>query len=167
MSASAIVELVDLIEGNGIEVWLDGGWGIDALVGVQSRTHKDADFVVRVDDVSRLQAILGNRGFTTLGGLPPDSLILRDDHGLQVDVHAVVFDSEGNGLYRMENAKIWVFPAEGFSGRGVVDGRIVHCLSPTVQVLCHSQGYVLTEKDVRDMRLLEERFGVELPPHLR
>jgi hypothetical protein len=35
------------------------------------------------------------------------------------------------------------------------------------QVLCHAHGYVPTEKDLRDMELLQGRFGVELPPHLR
>jgi hypothetical protein len=48
-----------------------------------------------------------------------------------------------------------------------VQGVSVRCLSPEVQVLCHAHGYVPTEKDLRDMELLKERFGVELPPHLR
>ncbi len=55
----------------------------------------------------------------------------------------------------------------GFGGRGVVEGVSVRCLSPEVQVLCHAYGYVPTEKDLRDMELLQARFGVELPPHLR
>ena len=43
----------------------------------------------------------------------------------------------------------------------------VRCLSPATQVLCHAHGYVPTEKDFRDMELLAERFGVELPQQLR
>lgn len=167
MSASILVELLRLLEAAGIEVWLDGGWGVDALIGTQSRTHKDVDIVVRVDDVPRLKVILGTQGFTIRRGSPPDSFLLGDELGLEVDVHSVVFDSTGNGLYRMENGEIWIYPAEGFSGSGVIDGRVVRCLSPAVQVLCHAHGYLPTEKDVRDMRLLEERFGVELPLHLR
>lgn len=167
MSASILVELLRLLEAAGIEVWLDGGWGVDALIGTQSRTHKDVDIVVRVDDVPRLKVILGTQGFTIRRGSPPDSFVLGDELGLEVDVHSVVFDSTGNGLYRMENGEIWIYPAEGFSGSGVIDGRVVRCLSPAVQVLCHAHGYLPTEKDVRDMRLLEERFGVELPLHLR
>lgn len=123
MSASALVELLVLIEATGIEVWLDGGWGVDALIGKQSRPHKDVDILVRVADVARLEAILASRGVATRRGSPPDSFVLRDDLGLEVDVHAVVFDSHGNGLYRMETGEIWVYPAEGFTGRGVVDGR--------------------------------------------
>jgi hypothetical protein len=40
-------------------------------------------------------------------------------------------------------------------------------LSPAIQVLCHAYGYTPIEKDFRDMELLQERFGVELPPQLR
>jgi hypothetical protein len=38
----------------------------------------------------------------------------------------------------------------------------VRCLTPEVQVLVHD-GYELGEKDYRELRLLHDRFGVELP----
>jgi hypothetical protein len=56
----------------------------------------------------------------------------------------------------------WIYPAEGFTGRGSVLGRSARCLSPVVQVLVHT-GYELTEKDYRELYLLRERFGVEPP----
>ena len=62
----------------------------------------------------------------------------------------------------MDGGGEWVYPASGFSGRGRVDGRPVHCLSAEVQVLVHS-GYELTAKDYRELDLLNARFGVELP----
>ncbi len=166
MTSSALVGLLGNLEDAGIDVWLDGGWGVDALVGKQSRSHKDVDIIVRVVDVPRLEATLAPRGFARQRGSPPHSFVLGDGHGLEVDIHAVVFDSNGNGLYRMENGEIWIYPAEGFGGRGVVAGESVRCLSPDVQVLCHATGYVPTEKDVRDMGLLAAKYGVALPPHL-
>jgi hypothetical protein len=66
----------------------------------------------------------------------------------------------------MENGRDWIYPADGFGGRGVIAGTSVRCLSAAAQVLCHAHGYVPTEKDLRDMELLSERFGVELPPQL-
>jgi len=167
MTSAALVELLQLLREAAIPLWLDGGWGVDALLGVQTRSHKDVDIVVPVADVQKLQQILGRRGFTIQGGTPPHSFVLADPSGLQVDVHAVVFDSEGNGVYRMENGEDWVYPAEGFGGRGMIDGTPVRCLSPTVQVLGHADGYTPTEKDFRDMELLEQRFGIDLPPQLR
>lgn len=167
MTPSALVDLLHLLDEASIAVWLDGGWGVDALLKTQTRPHKDADIILRVSDVPKLQEILGSRGFAIRDGAPPNSFVLADGSGLEVDVHAVVFDDEGNAVYRMENGEDWIYPAKGFSGRGYVEGRSVHCLSPTTQVLCHAHGYVPTEKDFRDMALLQERFDVELPPQLK
>jgi lincosamide nucleotidyltransferase A/C/D/E len=167
MTSSALVELLQLLENAGIPVWLDGGWGIDALLATQTRAHRDVDIILPVADVPKLQEILACRGFAIQNGTPPDSFVLANGSGLEVDIHAVTFDDEGKGVYRMQNGEDWIFPAEGFSGRGIVGGMSIRCLTPTTQVLCHAYGYVPTEKDVRDMELLRERFGVELPPHLR
>ena len=167
MPASSLIELLRLLDDAAIQVWLDGGWGVDALLETQTRQHKDVDIILRVSDVPKLQEVLGRRGFTFKEGAPPDSFVLADGSGLEVDVHAVVFDDNGNGVYRMQNGEDWIFPAEGFSGRGVINGMSVRCLSPTTQVLCHAHGYVPTEKDYRDMELLRQRFGVEIPGHLR
>jgi lincosamide nucleotidyltransferase A/C/D/E len=164
MSSGVLVDLLRGLADSGIEFWLDGGWGVDALVGTQTRPHKDVDLIVPVEDVPRVQEVLGARGFTCRRGSPPDSFVLADDGGLEVDIHAVVFNGSGAGVYRMENGRDWIYPAEGFSGRGVVGGLNVHCLSPKAQVLCHVEGYIPVEKDFRDMELLHARFGVKLPP---
>jgi lincosamide nucleotidyltransferase A/C/D/E len=167
MTSGALVELIQLFESAGIEMWLDGGWAVDALLGTQTRPHKDVDIILRVADLPKLQEILGSRGFETQQGGTESNFVLADRSGLEVDVHAVVFDRDGNGVYRMGNGLDWIFAAEGFSGRGVVQGIGVRCLSAETQVLCHSYGYVPKEKDLRDMELLRARFGVELPAHLR
>lgn len=167
MTYAALLELLRLFESAAIDVWLDGGWGVDALLEKQTRQHKDVDIVLRVADVPALQELLARKGFAVSEGVPPDSFVLADGEGLEVDVHAVVFDEEGNGVYRMRNGEDWIFSAEGFSGRGLIEGMKVLCLSPTTQVLCHAYGYEPKEKDIRDMELLRERFNVELPPQLR
>jgi lincosamide nucleotidyltransferase A/C/D/E len=167
MSSSDLIELLHLIDEASIDVWLDGGWGVDALLGRQTRRHKDADIILRVSDVPKLREILGRRRFVVKDGTPPNSFVLSNGLGLEVDVHAVVFDDDGNGVYRMQNGEDWIYPAEGFSGRGSVESKSANCLSPTTQVLCHAHGYTPTDKDFRDMELLQERFGVELPPHLK
>lgn len=167
MPPSSLVELLQFIESAAISVWLDGGWGIDALLEKQTRTHRDVDIILPVADVPKLQELLARRGFAIREGAPPDSFVLANGSGLEVDVHAVAFDNDGNGVYRMQNGEDWIFPAEGFSGRGVIAGKSVSCLSPTTQVLCHAHGYTPVHKDFRDMEHLKERFGVELPLQLQ
>lgn len=167
MTTAALIELLELLENAGIQVWLDGGWGVDALLESQSRLHKDVDLILRVTDVPMIQEVLGKRGFKTKEGVLPHSFVLADGLGLEVDIHSVVFDHEGNGRYRMRNGEDWIYPAEGFTGKGTINGKSVRCLSPTAQVHCHAEGYTPVEKDFRDMELLQKRFGVELPPQLR
>jgi lincosamide nucleotidyltransferase A/C/D/E len=167
MTSSALIKLLRLIEGADIKVWLDGGWGVDALLETQTRTHKDVDIVIALADVPKLQELLGRRGFAILEGAPPNSFVLANGSGLEVDVHAVTFDDRGNGVYRMQNGQDWVYPAEGFTGRGSIGGKSVNCLSAATQVLGHAYGYTPVEKDFRDMERLSERFGVELPQQLQ
>jgi len=167
MSAEAAVEILRLLEQSGIEVWLDGGWAVDAALGEQTRPHKDLDILVRTSDLPRLMRLLGNDGFRARDGGTDSNFVLGDDSGREIDVHAFAFDEGGNGVYRMANGSDWIFPAAGFDGRGEIRGFAVRCLTPDVQVLCHAHGYVPTEKDLRDMELLHARFGVELPEQLR
>ncbi len=69
-------------------------------------------------------------------------------------------------IFDLGDGRLWQFPPAAFSGKGQVRGRQVLCLSPDAQVQCHGQGYAPTEKDIRDMELLQERFGVVLPVSL-
>jgi len=62
MTSSALVELLRCFEGAGIEVWLDGGWGVDALLETQTRPHKDVDIIVRVSALPTLCELLLSRG---------------------------------------------------------------------------------------------------------
>lgn len=167
MSAEALAELLELFEREGLPVWLDGGWGVDALLRTQTRVHKDVDIVLPVKDVPRLREILAAKGFAVLRGKPPDSFVLADGDGLEVDVHAVTFGECGDGVYRMQNGEDWVYTAADLGGEGLAGGRRVKCLTPEAQVFCHAYGYAPTEKDYRDMELLAERFRLELPPQLR
>jgi lincosamide nucleotidyltransferase A/C/D/E len=161
MSADAVVALLDALEDRGVAVWLDGGWGLDALLGEQTRPHDDLDVIIALHDVPRLQDTLQRLGYSLVRGRPPMSFEMTDDEGRQVDVHPVVFNDKGDGVYQMEDRQ-WPYPAEGFAGVGSVLGRRVRCLTPEVQVLCHA-GYELDADDVRDLRALRERFQVELP----
>src|SRR5207247_10666750 len=54
MSAADVLGVLAALDGRGIPAWLDGGWGIDALLGEQTRPHEDVDLVVPVPDVPAL-----------------------------------------------------------------------------------------------------------------
>lgn len=163
MPADEVARLLDLVEGNGATIWLDGGWGVDALLERQTREHDDLDLVVELADVPTLTEKLVAAGYEQVTGKAPRSFMLVDARGRQVDVHPVVFDdARGGGVYEMDDGREWVYPASGFAGSGRVAGRAVRCLTPEVQVLVHD-GYELADKDYRELYLLHRQFGVALP----
>jgi lincosamide nucleotidyltransferase A/C/D/E len=164
MTEHDLVEILDVLERSSIETWLDGGWGVDALLGEQTRPHQDVDLVTRIDDTARMRQALESRGIRLLRGELTSNFVLGDGARLEIDVHPVRFDAAGDGIYRMENGQDWIYPRAGFLGRGRVGSREVRCLTPEVQMLCHSTGYEPDATDFRDMRLLHERLGTALLP---
>ena len=56
MAADAAWALYDLFGSHGITVWVDGGWGVDALLGRQTRPHSDLDIALRHSDIPKLRA---------------------------------------------------------------------------------------------------------------
>ena len=167
MTAADVVEILDRLDGAGIDAWLDGGWAVDALLGEQTRPHDDLDLIVRVDAVAAMRDALAEARFRLVRGEPVSDFVLRDRHGREVDVHPVTFDQTGDGIYRMESGEDWRYPAEGFGGRGRIERREVRCLTADVQMLCHSVGYEPAETDFHDMRLLNARLGTRLLPPYR
>ncbi len=47
MTIADVHGVLDLCDELGITVWMDGGWGVDALLGTQTRPHRDLDIVIR------------------------------------------------------------------------------------------------------------------------
>jgi lincosamide nucleotidyltransferase A/C/D/E len=166
MDAADASRIVGQLEAAGLVVWLDGGWGVDALLGRQTRPHRDLDLVMARDDLAAAQQTLAVRGFahdaTAMPGLP-GRLVLVDADGRQVDLHPVIFDRHGNGWQDL-GADAWGdYPAEGLTATGVIAGRSVRCKTPTLEVR-HRLGYPLSAVDRHDLALLARRFGVAVPP---
>ncbi len=63
MTADDVVEVLNTLEDAGIDVWLDGGWAVDALVGEQTRDHDDLDLVARSEDAERAISVLEPCGY--------------------------------------------------------------------------------------------------------
>jgi lincosamide nucleotidyltransferase A/C/D/E len=167
MSARDTADLYRFLESVGVPVWIDGGWAVDALLGMQTRPHADLDIALETRLLSALRSALGTRGFASL---PRDderawNFVLGTRAGVQVDVHAFTFDENGDGVYGPpENGDYYC--ADALSGIGTIDGRPVRCISPQWLVRFHT-GYPLKEKDFHDVKALCQRFGIELPEEYR
>src|SRR5262245_28296985 len=166
MTAKAVVEVLAMLKEASVQVWLDGGWGVDALLGEQTRDHDDLDIILSSMDVPALQEALLSIGFKATAGGTAANFILADEHGREIDVHAIEFDQRGYGFFKLSDGRRWPFPPAAFAGEGRVGECRVRCLSADAQVQCHGQGYEPRERDFRDMERLQERCGVVLPVSL-
>jgi lincosamide nucleotidyltransferase A/C/D/E len=147
----------------GILVWVDGGWGVDALLGEQTRTHRDLDIAIQEQDLPRLREFLEARGYGEVRrhDSKPWNFVLGDRHGREIDIHVIVLDGAGNGILGPVE-KGQMYPAAALKGVGTLGATRVRCISPEWMVKFHS-GYELTEKDYEDVSALCRKFGLALP----
>jgi len=166
MLAKDVLRIVDTLRRSGVAVWLDGGWGVDALVGELSREHDDLDCVISLADTADAQAALAPLGYSVIEDELPTRFVVRDARDRRVDFHTVTFDDEGGGVQQLQDGTSWRYPPHGFLATGRIAGQPVPCLNAEVQALAHV-GYEPDEKDVHDMRLLARHFRIELPEPYR
>jgi lincosamide nucleotidyltransferase A/C/D/E len=162
MAAGDVVEILGCLGAASVDVWLDGGWGVDALVGEQTREHNDLDLIVRDAHEPQMREALATHGFIQVDRDPAQNFILADERGREVDVHPVRFDDQGNGHLLTEDGEPFGHSAEAFAATGRVSGYRAACLSAEAQMSNHSWGYEPGDTDFQDMRLLHERLGTPL-----
>ncbi len=166
MNGSDVMEVLDRLQSAGVRFWVDGGWGVDALLLEQTREHEDLDLVVEREGCERAATVLRELGFAhdaeEQPGLPA-RFVLRDPRGRRVDLHPVVFGADGNAWQPLPGEAWGAYPHDGLQATGEIKGRTVPCITAELQ-LRHHLCYAWDENDRHDMVLLADRFGVALPP---
>lgn len=163
MNSTDVIQLYKLLQENEIDIWIDGGWGVDALLEKQIRPHKDLDIAIQEKDLAKFRELLEARGYKDIprDDTVPHNFVLGDDQRREIDVHVIVLDKKGDGIYGpIENGQM--YPASSLTGKGKIDGTEVRCISAEDMVKFKS-GYELKEKDYQDVSALCEKFGIPLP----
>jgi lincosamide nucleotidyltransferase A/C/D/E len=158
MTADDAVMIIKLLEQNGIEVYVDGGWGVDALLCEQTRKHEDIDIALPHKYVGKIRELLEERGYRDV---PRDdtrdcNFVLGDDKGRLVDIHTYTFDENGANIFGV------AYEPRHLTGSGKINGYPVKCPPPDVMVEFHT-GYAVDADDYRDTKALCERFNIPLP----
>src|SRR5262245_30797067 len=110
MEAQVVIAILATLDESGVQVWVDGGWGIDALLGEQTRQHGDLDLIVASCDVPRLRKALAVEGYhAEPGGTPANFVLVHPSRG-SVDVHVIEFDDRGYGSFVLSDGRKWPFP---------------------------------------------------------
>jgi lincosamide nucleotidyltransferase A/C/D/E len=154
MQLTEVIRVLDALADAGIPAWLEGGWGVDALVGHQTRAHRDVDVDIDASQEAEALAVLQTLGYEIETDWRPNRVELALAGRGWIDVHPLQFQRDGSALQAGLNAKSYSFP-ESYFGRGRLDGRAVRCFSLHAQWLFHT-GYALRPTDVHDLAQLDQ-----------
>lgn len=173
VGSDELIRIVDALDSVGVRYWIVGGWGLDALIGCETRRHNDVD--VLIDDythqmprVAAALAGLGYRRGRPLGGTPwfPDAEVFDDDSMHHVEVlslgESATDEALARGLIAPDKRRVLEGDGHpGFSALGGVGGRSVPTVSVEWQRLFHS-GYTGRPKEAHAealTRVLERRVA--------
>lgn len=173
MNAEEVLRILDALEDNAVRYWLSGGWGVDALVGRQTRPHDDLD--IAIDDFERdeprARQTLIDLGFQHVEfherrTWMPHQSVLDDGAGHRVDFVSIDWSRlverfGSHGPDRTTSSRDEALEHRVLS-EGTIQGRRVPCLSADVQLLYHS-GFSLEPAPRRDVDLLRGELGASLP----
>lgn len=154
MTQSDVVCLLDLADELGLTLFISGGWGVDALVGRQTRDHADLDVSLVMDEAAKLEAALAHRGFELVVDWSPGRRAWRHGDGREIDVHPLERRDNGTHVLATHDGQEFVMPPGSYV-TGRIGEREVHCLSVAKQLEFHS-GYEASKSDLHDLALLEE-----------
>ncbi|WP_405070545.1 methyltransferase domain-containing protein [Kribbella sp. NBC_01510] len=153
MPAEQVLELLDLLDARGIDVWVDGGWGVDALAGRQTREHGDLDLGVVRPHLDTAIEVLGATGYAVTDARFVEVTVqLTHAEGHRVDLHpSTPMPGGGTEQTDFDGNTFHIPPPE----IGRIAGREVRCLPLSAQFHTH-QGYDLRPQDHHDLALLNQ-----------
>lgn len=161
MESAEVRRVLDALGSAGVNAAITGGWGIDALLGRETRAHDDLDLGLDTDLVDQAILALVPLGYRLVVDQRPARLELQADAG-RVDLHPIVFRPDGSGVQIGFDGQTFTYPPGSLAARGRIGGREVACGTPELQLSFHL-GYEPTGRDRRDLAALAEAFELELP----
>src|SRR5436305_13032130 len=97
MSAAEVLAVLDALAAAGCPAWIGGGWGVDALAGRQTRSHRDLDLAIDAAGETAALAALAARGYVVETDWRPVRVEVAAPPGRWVDLHPVAFGADGSG----------------------------------------------------------------------
>lgn len=166
MNRDAVAELYRALEEAGVDIWIDGGWAVDALAGRETRPHSDLDVAVEARNLVALRRVLTDRGYRDTP--TPDetiwNFVVADPAGHRVDVHVVELD-DSLGVLAEPRAGI-AYPAGALTGVGRLGTTTVRCIRADI-LLRFKTSYPPRPKDRHDVAVLCALLGEAVPEPYR
>jgi lincosamide nucleotidyltransferase A/C/D/E len=162
MDATEVLRVLAVLDAAGVRAGLTGGWGIDALLRRQTRSHGDADLGVPAEAVDSAIDALVAIGYTVSIDQRPARLVLVGAAG-QVDLHPIAWGPSGTGIQTGLDGETFEYAPGSLDAEGLIAGQTVRCGTPSLQLTFHER-YEPRDHDRADMTALAEAFGLSLPP---
>jgi lincosamide nucleotidyltransferase A/C/D/E len=138
----------------GCRYWLEGGWGVDALVGRQTRPHRNLDVDFDAAYEAQALAVLQQTGYVVETDWRPNRVELVAPARGRVDMHPLVLDEDGSARQAALGGGYHRFDRSWFTV-GELGGRSVPCVNVEAQRLLR-EGYEHRAVDRHDLELLKE-----------
>ena len=148
-----LMEVLNLLDSLKIKYWIDGGWGVDILLGEQNREHRDIDVDFDGKFTGILLDTLKGKGYEITTDWSPARIELYHPQLGYIDIHPLIISEDGSAKQAGLNDNWYDFKAEWFSS-ALFEGRIIPCISAEAQKIFHN-GYELREVDIIDLKNLD------------
>lgn len=152
-SKENLLEVLDLLDSLNIRYWVDGGWGVDILLGKQNRDHRDIDIDFDGKYTEVLLTALKEKGYEVTTDWAPTRIELYHPVLGFIDIHPLVIGDDGSARQADLEGGWYEFNFSWFS-QASLDGRVIPCISAEAQALFHS-GYDQRDVDITDMENLK------------
>ncbi|MFB7339144.1 nucleotidyltransferase domain-containing protein [Streptomyces hydrogenans] len=154
MNIADVFPVLDVLRAADVPHWVAGGWGVDVLVGRQTREHRDVDLAFDASHQTAAFQALVTLGYQAETDQLPARVEFAAPGRRWVDLHPVVFDAAGLGRQSDLDDGFFLYPQGAFTF-GRLGGRTIPCLSVTQQLAFRS-GYDLRDVDHHDIALLRK-----------
>jgi lincosamide nucleotidyltransferase A/C/D/E len=162
-----VLSILALADCAGTRLWIDGGWGVDALLGRQTREHGDLDVALEARQLTAFLHALSGDGFTAVGeqGATAWNFLVQHPAGAVVDLHVIVLNADGDGVLGPLEAGN-AYPAASLTGRGTIGDRIVDCVTAHWAVRFRD-AYIGDVTDRADVLAMCRHFALPVPAQYR
>ena len=140
VSKESFLMIIDLLTDLNIRYWVEGGWGIDVLIGKQTREHQDVDIDFDATHEKELLKKLSEIGYQiTIDQRPTRVELYHPNYG-NIDIHP--FEISESGSVKQANPEGgWFELASDWFTKSSYEGRMIPCVSIEGQRIFHS-GYL-------------------------
>jgi len=156
-----VLRVLGALQAAGCRFWLEGGWGVDALVGHQTRPHRDVDVDIDAACEQTALSVLCSLGYTVETDWRPNRVELVCAGRGWVDLHPLLLGEDGSARQDALDGGFYVLPVHFFTS-GFLAGVAVGCVSAQAQRLFRT-GYEPRAVDVHDLAVLDELEGRQAP----